>query len=222
MKSSFIILCCFITGILLAYYRYVPDIFLTYDYSNYILPVMMFFVGIGIGGDIKRLYVPIKKYKLKIILIPLATIFGSIIITALISPLFDITTKETIAIGSGFGYYSLSAIFLNKLAGYEIGMMALISNMTREITALLFIPILARYCGELSPISAGYIYRHDITYYCKKLRRTIYRHFYISWYPCRYLCPYYYKSIILFLSKMTRSEFYRNIFYDLESIYIFQ
>lgn len=41
-------------------------------------------------------------------------------------------------------------------------------------------------------------------------------------YPCRYLRPYYYKSIILFLSKMTRSEFYRNIFYDLESIYIFQ
>lgn len=155
MKSSFIILCCFITGILLAYYRYVPDIFLTYDYSNYILPVMMFFVGIGIGGDIKSLYVPIKKYKLKIILIPLATIFGSIIITALISPLFDITTKETIAIGSGFGYYSLSAIFLNKLAGYEIGMMALISNMIREITALLFIPILARYCGKLSPISAA-------------------------------------------------------------------
>ena len=155
MKSSFIILCCFITGILLAYYRYVPDIFLTYDYSNYILPVMMFFVGIGIGGDIKSLYVPIKKYKLKIILIPLATIFGSIIITALISPLFDITTKETIAIGSGFGYYSLSAIFLNKLAGYEIGMMPLISNMTREITALLFIPILARYCGKLAPISAA-------------------------------------------------------------------
>lgn len=155
MKSSFIILCCFITSILLAYYRYVPDIFLTYDYSNYILPVMMFFVGIGIGGDIKSLYVPIKKYKLKIILIPLATIFGSIIITALISPLFDITTKETIAIGSGFGYYSLSAIFLNKLAGYEIGMMALISNMTREITALLFIPILARYCGKLAPISAA-------------------------------------------------------------------
>ena len=155
MKSSFIILCCFITGILLAYYRYVPDIFLTYDYSNYILPVMMFFVGIGIGGDIKSLYVPIKKYKLKIILIPLATIFGSIIITALISPLFDITTKETIAIGSGFGYYSLSAIFLNKLAGYEIGMMALISNMTREITARLLIPILARYCGKLSPISAA-------------------------------------------------------------------
>ena len=155
MKSSFIILCCFITGILLAYYRYVPDIFLTYDYSNYILPVMMFFVGIGIGGDIKSLYVPIKKYKLKIILIPLATIFGSIIITALISPLFDITTKETIAIGSGFGYYSLSAIFLNKLAGYEIGIMALISNMTREITALLFIPILARYCGKLAPISAA-------------------------------------------------------------------
>ncbi|WP_418495778.1 lysine exporter LysO family protein [Coprobacter sp.] len=155
MKSSFIILCCFITGILLAYYRCVPDIFLTHDYSNYILPIMMFFVGIGIGGDIKSLYVPIKKYKIKIMLIPLATIFGSIIITALISPLFDITTKETIAIGSGFGYYSLSAIFLNKLAGYEIGMMALISNMTREITALLFIPILARYCGKLAPISAA-------------------------------------------------------------------
>lgn len=116
---------------------------------------MMFFVGMGIGGDIKSLYVPIKKYKIKIILIPLATIFGSIIISILISPLFNISIKESVAIGSGFGYYSLSAILLTQLAGYEIGMMALISNMAREITALLFIPILARYCGKLAPIAAA-------------------------------------------------------------------
>lgn len=156
MKSSFIILCCFIIGILLAYYHCIPDIFLAYDYSNYILPIMMFFVGIGIGGNIKSLYTPIKRYKMRILLIPLATIFGSIIITLFISPLFEnINTRETIAIGSGFGYYSLSAIFLKDLSGNEVGIMALISNMTREITALLTIPILARYCGKLAPISAA-------------------------------------------------------------------
>ncbi|WP_455497211.1 lysine exporter LysO family protein [Coprobacter sp.] len=156
MKNSLIILCCFITGILLAYYHCIPDIFLAYDYSNYILPVMMFCVGISIGGDIKSLYAPIKKYKLRILLIPSATIAGSIAITFLISPLFQsINIRETIAIGSGFGYYSLSAIILKDLAGNEIGMMALISNMTREIIALITIPILARYCGKLAPISAA-------------------------------------------------------------------
>lgn len=156
MRSSLIILCCFIAGILLAYHQCVPDVFLAYDYSNYILPAMMFLVGIGIGGNIKSLYAPIKKYKIRILLIPLATIAGSIIMTLLISPLFkNIDTRETIAIGSGFGYYSLSAIFLKDLAGNEIGMMALISNMTREITALLAIPVLARYCGKLAPIAAA-------------------------------------------------------------------
>ena len=117
---------------------------------------MMFFVGMSIGADLKSLVRPIRQYKSRIILIPLSTITGTLLACLLLSFFMQsIPLRETVAIGSGFGYYSLSAIFLTQLAGSDIGMMALISNMTREIFALLAIPLLAHYCGKLTPIAAA-------------------------------------------------------------------
>ena len=114
---------------------------------------MMFFVGMSIGADLKSLVRPIRQYKSRIILIPLSTITGTLLACLLLSFFMQsIPLRETVAIGSGFGYYSLSAIFLTQLAGSDIGMMALISNMTREIFAL---PLLAHYCGKLAPIAAA-------------------------------------------------------------------
>lgn len=153
---SLLIVLCFFSGVLLSYYHCMPDFAYEQDYSLYILSVMMFFVGMSIGADLKSLWRPIKIYKIRIVLIPLATIAGTMITAWGISFFTeDITSKETIAIGSGFGYYSLSAVLLTELAGSHIGMMALISNMTREILALLCIPVLARFCGKLAPISAA-------------------------------------------------------------------
>lgn len=156
MKSSLIILFCFLLGLLCSYFHWIPDIFLAHDYSIYILPVMMFFVGMFIGFDLKSLYKPFKEYKAKIILIPLSTIAGTLIATVILALFLKNTTiRETVAIGSGFGYYSLSAILLNKMAGEEMGMMALISNMTREIFTLLTAPLLVRFFGKLAPIAAA-------------------------------------------------------------------
>lgn len=156
MKSSIIIVLCFLTGVLLSYFQCIPAFLFKYDYSIYILPIMMFFVGMSIGADLKSLVRPIRQYKSRIILIPLSTIAGTLLACLLLSFFMqNIPLRETVAIGSGFGYYSLSAIFLTQLAGSDIGMMALISNMTREIFALLAIPLLAHYCGKLAPIAAA-------------------------------------------------------------------
>ena len=146
MKNSLIILACFLAGVTASYFRWLPEWTNQHDYSLYILYIMMFFVGIGLGFDIKSLIRPWKKYKAKILLIPLATIAGTILFSGAVSIVLPHTDlRETIAIGSGFGYYSLSAIFLDKLAGSDIGMMALISNLARELLALLTIPFLARF-----------------------------------------------------------------------------
>ena len=40
--------------------------------------------------------------------------------------------------GSGFGYYSLSSIFITEYKGAELGTIALLSNISREIITLLF------------------------------------------------------------------------------------
>lgn len=156
MKTSLFILCCFISGALLAWFQWIPAQWIETDYSFYILAVMMFFVGMSIGADLKSLWRPIRLYKAKIMLIPLATIAGSLLACLVMSWfLHPVTTRETVAIGAGFGYYSLSSIYLKELAGSEVGLMALISNMTREMGALLLAPILARYAGKLAPIAAA-------------------------------------------------------------------
>ena len=57
------------------------------------------------------------------------------------------------AVGAGFGYYSLSSIFITEYKGPELGTIALLSNITREIITLLFAPLLVRWFGNLAPIS---------------------------------------------------------------------
>jgi uncharacterized membrane protein YbjE (DUF340 family) len=61
---------------------------------------------------------------------------------------------EALAIGSGFGYYSLSSIMISRLSGETLGVVALLANIMREMTTLLLTPLLARY-GKLAPIAAG-------------------------------------------------------------------
>ena len=59
------------------------------------------------------------------------------------------------AVGSGFGYYSLSSIFITEYKGAELGTIALLSNISREIITLLSAPLLVRWFGNLAPIAAG-------------------------------------------------------------------
>ena len=65
------------------------------------------------------------------------------------------TAAECMAVGSGFGYYSLSSIFITEYKGAELGTIALLSNIMREVIALLCAPFLVKYFGRLAPISVG-------------------------------------------------------------------
>ena len=62
---------------------------------------------------------------------------------------------DCLAVGSGFGYYSLSSIFITEYKGAEMGTIALLANISREILTLLMAPFLVRWFGNLAPISAG-------------------------------------------------------------------
>lgn len=57
--------------------------------------------------------------------------------------------------GIGFGYYSLSSIFITEYRGAELGTIALLSNIVREMITLLLSPLLVKVAGPLAPIAAG-------------------------------------------------------------------
>ena len=155
MKGSITIVSFFIAGVLLGRFIDIPAILTAEAPTLYALYALMFLVGISIGSDKKALQA-LKQQNLKIILVPLATIIGTLIGSALISfALSDRSITDCLAVGSGFGYYSLSSIFITQYKGAELGTIALVSNITRELLALLAAPLLIRYFGKLAPISAG-------------------------------------------------------------------
>lgn len=155
MRGSLIIISFFIAGVLLSRFDLLHGLFYATDYTIYILYVLMFFVGIGVGND-SAVFSGIKRYGYKIFLLPIATILGTLIGCAIIGAVWGgRSITECMAVGSGFGYYSLSTIFITQLKGAELGTVALLSNLIRELITLLFAPLLVMLFGRLAPISAG-------------------------------------------------------------------
>ena len=155
MKGSIIIVSFFVAGVLLGRLVDVPALLTAEEPTLYALYVLMFLVGISIGSDKKALEA-LKHQNFKIILVPLATIIGTLAGSALISlVLGGKSLTDCLAVGSGFGYYSLSTIFITQYKSAELGTIALVSNILRELIALLAAPLLVRYFGKLAPISVG-------------------------------------------------------------------
>lgn len=155
MKGSLIIVAFFIVGVLIGRFIELPLFITQNDPTLYALYVLMFLVGISIGSDKKALQA-LKQQNLKIVLVPLATILGTLFGSALISFIIQgRSLTDCLAVGSGFGYYSLSSIFITQYKGPELGTIALVSNIIRELITLLAAPLLVKYFGKLAPISVG-------------------------------------------------------------------
>lgn len=155
MKSSLIILMFFVIGIIFGLLNIIPLKIVNSNISIYSLYLLMFLVGIGVGGD-RKTWKILKEVNLKILLVPFIVIVGSLLGTAVLSLfLKDINIKEALAVGAGFGYYSLSSIIITKFHGETLGVIALIANLIREISTILLTPLLAKYFGKLAPIASG-------------------------------------------------------------------
>jgi uncharacterized membrane protein YbjE (DUF340 family) len=155
MRNSIIILSFFAVGVIVGLFHFIPDFLIHNDYSQWALYLLMFLVGIGIGVDTNSLKA-LKSLNYKILLVPLITIIGTTVgVSGVYFLLSDIDFKDVLAIGYGFGYYSLSSIFITELRGEELGVIALLANVMREVITLLFAPFFAIYFGKIAPIVAG-------------------------------------------------------------------
>ena len=155
MKGSFIIVSFFILGTLCGVFHLIPFNIAETNISFYTLCALMFSVGVSIGNDPQT----IRNFRLlnpRLVFLPIMTILGTIAGSALASLVIDgRSATDCMAVGSGFGYYSLSSIFITEYKGPELGTIALLSNITREIFTLLAAPLLVRWFGNLAPISSG-------------------------------------------------------------------
>ncbi|TYT76192.1 lysine exporter LysO family protein [Desulfobotulus mexicanus] len=153
--SSFKIIAAFFAGLgcalLLPFFQKLPAETL----SSMALYLLLFLVGVSIGGRRETLQM-LRGIRPSLLLLPLMVASGSILAPGLVAALFlPLSFQEGAAVGAGMGYYSLSSILITKISGETLGLIALLSNIFREILALTMTPLLVRYCGRLSGIAAG-------------------------------------------------------------------
>lgn len=155
MKGSLIIIAFFALGVACGLGRVFSIDLAQTDISFYTLCALMFCVGVGIGSDPQTLR-NFRSLSPRLMLLPAGTIVGTLAGAAVVSLLLTHrSTGDCLAVSAGFGYYSLSSIFITEYKGAELGTVALLANIIREILTLLLAPLLARRFGPLAPIAAG-------------------------------------------------------------------
>ena len=154
MKGSLIVVGFFVIGLLGGIEKMVPSWLLDGDVSFVALCGLLLFVGLGIGlnPEMKK---EVRSLSPRMALLPVVTIIGSWLGALLIWTVLHRTLSDCMAINSGFAYYSLSSIFITEYRGAELGTIALLANIIREMLTLLGAPLMARWFGPLAPISVG-------------------------------------------------------------------
>lgn len=156
MKGSLIIIGFFVLGTFCGVSHLIPiDIVMDSRISFYALCALMFNVGLSVGNDPQTLK-NFRSLNPRLVFLPIMTILGTLAGSAVVSLILTHRSlTDCLAVGSGFGYYSLSSIFITEYKGAELGTIALLANISREILTLLAAPLLVRWFGNLAPISAG-------------------------------------------------------------------
>lgn len=151
--ASLIIVSFFALGCIVGYNGWCT--FLPRQGGFYALCLLLACVGFGLGQN-QELRQHLRHMDRRLLALPLLTIactWAGSALTALALPRYGLA--DWLAVGSGFGYYSLSSILITELRHAELGTLALMYNIFRELIVLLAAPFLCRFFGPLAPICQG-------------------------------------------------------------------
>ena len=155
MKGSLPIVLFFVLGVICGRAGVFPEELSQNDGSLVVLCALIFCVGVTIGGDTATL-AKFRTLNPGLLLLPVASVagmMGGCLVVSLV--LGGHTLSDWLAVGSGMGYYSLSSVIITECRGAELGTVALLSNIVREMVTLLLAPLLVRFFGTLAPIAAA-------------------------------------------------------------------
>ena len=155
MKSSLAILGCLVAGILVSAAHLLPAFLLRSEVAAGVLFALLFLVGVGIGGN-PEMRELLRRLDPRMALVPLVAVIGTLLGVGIISiAVPGVRLREALAVGAGFGYYSLSSVLITQIRGETLGVLALLANVLRELATLVASPLLARHFGRLAPIVSG-------------------------------------------------------------------
>jgi uncharacterized membrane protein YbjE (DUF340 family) len=137
-----------LAGLLLGYFV-VPDSWMewTEPVLVVVLCILLFFVGITLGMD-GTVIENFKKVSWRIMIFPIASIAGTLAAAALVSFFLPITLRESMAVGAGFGWYTLAPVVLSDYSA-QISAVSFVHNVLRELVGIILIPTVAARIGHI-------------------------------------------------------------------------
>ena len=146
LKQILCVIVGVISGMIFPFFR-LPE-----NTVSYLLMILLFLIGIGLRNNGIALHsVLLNKRGLQLALINIvATLGGGLILGFIIG----LPLMKSLALSSGFGWYSLSGSIMTQAYGPFWGAVALLCDLGREFVALMFIPVLMRRFPSLA-ISTG-------------------------------------------------------------------
>lgn len=158
MKGSLFILGSFLAGVLAGHMDVIPRA-LGEDALTLALWIMLVLAGMCMGFDTRNFLI-VRALGLRVALLPLGimvgTALGALVAWGLLGlMLHDMSLRDVMAVGAGFGYYSLSSVIIARLGDAALGSVALLANVMRELCTLLLAPLLVKFLGGLAPVATG-------------------------------------------------------------------
>lgn len=153
-KMTLIILCSVIVGMALGYLVARPifgENIAEFDSAASLgikigLCILMVFVGLDLGLE-GTVLTMIKEAGWRIMVFPVACIIGTLISAGLCGFLFKLSLPESLAIGAGFGWYSLAPGIIMEAGYLTASAISFLHNVMREIFSILLLPIIAEKVG---------------------------------------------------------------------------
>jgi uncharacterized membrane protein YbjE (DUF340 family) len=151
---TIIILLAVALGIATGYTVFPSDLYYITDYIMDIgLCLLLLFVGIDIGKQ-KNIVNEIKEMGVTILVIPILIGLGSIVGAMIGGLLLGMPFNESGSVGAGFGWYSLAPVILSDYSS-SLSAVAFLSNLIREVLAIITVPFIAKYIGYIEAVAPG-------------------------------------------------------------------
>lgn len=129
--------------------------------TGWVLNALLFMIGVQFaqsGLSLKSAFLRIDT-----LIVPLATLLGSLAGGLLVAILFGLSAGKGLALSAGFGWYSLSGVLISDMGDAVLGSAAFLANMIREALALVLIPVLAVTRRPYTAIGVGGATAMDVT-----------------------------------------------------------
>lgn len=153
---TLVILASVAAGILLGALGMLPEAYVAALSSTGEAALATILLGIGVEiGHNRQAWQAMRRLGARALLVPAAIAVGSLAGALTAGAVTGLPANEAAAVGAGFGWYSLSGALLAQIYNAHTGALAFLSNVLRELVAVVAMPILASRLPAAAAMAPG-------------------------------------------------------------------